>query len=151
MPRFCVTQRFAFPLNDVFEFFRRPANMLRAAPPEMRLRLVQAPERMELGSRVTVEVTKYGFTKRIVNEVVELVEGRLIVEEQREGPLPSWRHKQTFAVEGDAVSLAVEVDYQTPGGLMGLVVTPRMIDGELKQSYAYREVKVRELLAAGAG
>jgi ligand-binding SRPBCC domain-containing protein len=151
MPRFGVTQRFAFPLADVFGFFRRPANLVRVAPPDYRLRVIEAPEELAIGSRVSVEATRWGFTRRIVNEVVELVEGKLIVEEQREGPLPSWRHVQRFIVEDDLVALTVEIDFQTPGGLVGLVVTPRAIEAELQHAYAYRESKVRELLAAGDG
>ena len=37
MPTFAIVQRFGFPLPAVFDFFRRPANSVAVAPPELHL------------------------------------------------------------------------------------------------------------------
>jgi ligand-binding SRPBCC domain-containing protein len=146
MARVVLVQRFAIPLPLLFEFFRRPANIIQVAPPDLGLQLLDAPERLELGSRVTVQVTRWGFTRQIINEVIELVDDQIIVEEQRKGPLPTWRHSQKFALDGEETSVTVEIDFQTPGGMLGFFVTPAAVEADLRRAYAYREEKVKTLL-----
>src|SRR5262249_11971634 len=52
MPKVEATHVIPRPVAEVFEFFRRTANLPRVAPPELQLRLEAGPERLELGSRV---------------------------------------------------------------------------------------------------
>ena len=47
MPDYVREQHFEFPLERVFAFFRRPANLVAVAPPEMNLRVVDGPEVVE--------------------------------------------------------------------------------------------------------
>src|SRR5690348_7588133 len=73
--------------SEVFAFLLRPRNVLALAPPEARLELVEGPELLELGARVSWKVRRFGISRRVVVEVTALEPGKRLVEEQREGPL----------------------------------------------------------------
>jgi ligand-binding SRPBCC domain-containing protein len=148
MPTFVVSQRFPFPRVAVFDFFRRPANLVAVAPPELRLRLAEAPDALELGSRMTVKSRRYGLATEVVTEVVELLAPERIVEEQRRGPFRLWRHERVFvAIEEALTDVSEHIEYEPPGGLLGLALTARSIAADLEEAYRWREGKVLELLA----
>jgi ligand-binding SRPBCC domain-containing protein len=149
MPAFAVTQQFPFPLPAVFAFFRRPANLVAVAPPALRLSLVAGPDLLEAGSRLTVRLRRWGVAAEVVTEVVELVEPERIIEEQVRGPFRRWRHERHFRAVGEALTEVSErIDYEPPGGLLGLTLTPRLIEADLAEAFAWREARVKELLGA---
>jgi ligand-binding SRPBCC domain-containing protein len=147
MPAFAVTQEFPFPRPAVFAFFRRPANVVAVAPPGLRLSLVSGPEVLEAGSRISVRSRRWGVSALVVTEVVELVEPERIVEEQVSGPLRRWRHERHFRAVAEALTEVSErIDYEPPGGLLGLTLTPAVIEAELAEAFRWRQARVRELL-----
>jgi ligand-binding SRPBCC domain-containing protein len=146
MPVFETTQRFGFGRAEVFDFFARPANVVAVSPPG--LTLVEGPARLEQGSRVTVSVRRFGLTTTVVTEVVELVEGERIVEVQRQGPLRAWRHERVFqAVSEVETELREQVEYEPPGGILGLTLTAKRIEADLEEAYTSRYARVLKLLA----
>ena len=148
MPAFAVTQLFPFPRPAVFAFFRRPANVVAVAPPGLRLSLVAGPELLEAGSRLTVRSRRWGIAADVVTEVVELVEPERIVEEQVRGPFRRWRHERHFLAAGEALTeLSERIDYEPPGGLLGLTLTPSVIEAELAEAFAWRQARVRSCWA----
>jgi ligand-binding SRPBCC domain-containing protein len=151
MPAFAVTQEFPFPLPAVFAFFRRPANVVAVAPPALGLRLVSGPEVLEVGSRISVRSRRWGVSALVVTEVVELVEPERIVEEQVSGPLRRWRHERHFRAAGEALTEVSErIDYEPPSGLLGLTLTPRVIEAELAEAFRWRQARVVELLGGSS-
>ena len=50
MAQFLTAIEIARPVSEVFDFLARPANLVQLAPSEMRLELVQGPERLHLGA-----------------------------------------------------------------------------------------------------
>jgi ligand-binding SRPBCC domain-containing protein len=139
VPRFTITQVFPLPVAELFARFRRPAEVVRLAPPEAGLRLLEAPEVVEVGSRIAVQARRWGLTRRVVTEVVELIDGARIVEEQREGPFQRWVHVRRFAPAGAGCAVTEEIDYEPPGGVLGRLLTAEVIDRELRSAYAGRE------------
>ena len=96
MPLFEQSETYAAPPARAFALFRRTAERLRLAPPELHLQLVEGPAELRLGSRLTVRGRRWGVTQRMVSEITAFEEGALIVEEQRQGPFRSWKHTQRF-------------------------------------------------------
>jgi ligand-binding SRPBCC domain-containing protein len=146
VPTFCSIQRFAFPIEAVFDFFRRPAGLVSIAPPELNLQLLEAPEVLSAHSRMVVQARRWGISQRIVTEVVELVDNSRIVEEQRQGPFRSWRHERHFVQDGASTEIREQITFEPPGGLLGLVLTVARIEADLRNGYAYREGRVHECL-----
>jgi ligand-binding SRPBCC domain-containing protein len=147
VPSYSVVQCFPFPLEEVFDFFRRPSRIVSIAPEELGLHLLDGPEVVEVGSRIVVQVRRWGVSQRIVTEVVALEDGRSIVEEQRQGPFRAWRHERTFAAIGATETEVIEmIDYEAPGGMLGLTLTAARIEADLEWSFAQRVLRVVEML-----
>jgi ligand-binding SRPBCC domain-containing protein len=143
---FTSVQRFAFPLAAVFDFFRRPANLVAVAPPELSVQLLEAPDRLETGARTTVQIRRWGISQRIVTEVVELVENSRIVEEQLQGPFRFWRHEGQFAELDSETEVTDEITFEPPGGMLGFVLTTSRITEDLSGVFAGRVERVNEFL-----
>jgi ligand-binding SRPBCC domain-containing protein len=146
MPRFVVTITISRPLGEVFEFLRRPANLPELSPPDLHLRVADAPERLELGSRLTLLARHWGVPQRSVHEVTALEPDALLVEEQREGLFRRWVHAQRFAQSPEGTQVTHEIEFEPPGGLLGLAATPALIERELRWIFDYRERKLQEVL-----
>lgn len=151
MPTFETIDYYPQPLERVFDFFRHPANLTRAAPAELSLQVTEAPEVLEAGSRVVVQVRRMGFSQRIVSEITTLEPNAAIVQEQREGPFRKWVQSQRFkaAPEG-GTEVTFTIDFEPPGGMLGMFLTTAKIEEDLNRLAEYREQKVRALLAEGS-
>jgi ligand-binding SRPBCC domain-containing protein len=150
MPRFVSEQTWAFPVGEVFAFFRRPANLAAVAPPGLRLQVVEGPAEVSAGSRVTFRARRWGLPQRVVTEVTRLEEGALLVEEQREGPFRRWVVTRRFEPVPGGTRVTEEVEYEPPGGLLGRALSEDAVGEELRRAFAHREGKVAEALAEGA-
>src|ERR1019366_7995016 len=115
--------------------------------PELHLHLVEGPDELQLGSRLTLRGRRWGVTQRMVNEITAFEDGVLIVEEQRQGPFRSWKHTQRFAPAPDGgVRIADVIEYEPPGGVLGRLATAEAIGRELDRIFAYRGERLAELL-----
>jgi ligand-binding SRPBCC domain-containing protein len=153
MPRFETSQDFAFPLGRVFDVFTRPGNLARVMPPELHLRVIEAPERLEQGSRVTVQARRWGLGQRVTSEVTAFEAGVLFVQEQVSGPFRRWVHRHDFkALPDGGTRVSEAIDFEPPGGVLGLQLTAVAVERELGRAYAHRRERWAELLReAGAG
>jgi ligand-binding SRPBCC domain-containing protein len=146
MPKFEHTESHAAPPARAFDLFRRTAERVRLAPPELHLHLVEGPDVLQLGSRLTLRGRRWGLTQRMVNEITAFEDGVLIVEEQRQGPFRTWKHTQRFTPIMDGVRIADVIEYEPPGGVLGRLATAEAIGRELERIYSYRQEKLTELL-----
>src|SRR5262245_36748916 len=144
MPRFEATQSFPRPVEEVFEFVLQPANLIRVSPPELNLELVEAPPRLELGSRIVLSAQRLGFKQRLVNEVTALEPNRLMRDEQREGPFGKWVHSHQFEAIPGGTRVTDVIEFEPPGGLLGFMLTAQVIERDLREMFAYRQEKLRE-------
>ncbi len=151
MPTFEISECYPTTPARAFALFRRPAERVRLAPPELHLRLEEAPDELQLGSRLTVRGRRWGVTQRMVSEITAFEEAALIVEEQRRGPFRSWRHAQRFAPSPDGVTITDAIEYEPPGGVLGRLATTEAIRRELERAFAYRRERLAELLGGASG
>ena len=70
----------------------------------------------------------------------------LLVLEQRQGPFRKWVHTQRLEATADGARLSERVDYEPPGGLLGLTVTAAFLERELTALFAFRRAKLAQLL-----
>jgi ligand-binding SRPBCC domain-containing protein len=138
MPRHRFSLEVSCPTSDVFDFLVRPANLVQLAPPDMRLELVQGPERLQLGSLLHWKARRMGVSQSLKNEVTAFEEGILFAEEQRQGPFKRWTFLHRFEATAAGTRIEEELTYEPPGGILGMLVTVRMIENELDSLLAFR-------------
>jgi len=147
MPRFETAHDFPFAVAPLFAFLLRPANRMALALPALHLQLLEGPEVLALGARVRLSARRWGLSREMLSEVTVFEVDALIVEEQRTGPFRAWTHTQRFAglAEGRA-RLVDAIDYEPPGGMLGLILSAAAIKRELTASFAHRDRRLIELL-----
>jgi ligand-binding SRPBCC domain-containing protein len=148
MPSVRFVERYALPRAVVFEFFRRPANVVAVAPVELALRLIEGPEAPCVGECFAVEVRRFGLPRRIDTEVVTIEEPSRIVERQVQGPFRAWVLERSFTEVDGGTELTETITYEPPGGMLGLMLTPSAVEGELRRAYETRAERVRARLGA---
>jgi ligand-binding SRPBCC domain-containing protein len=151
MPTVLHRRRVPFARPAVFAYFLCPARVVALAPPGAGLTLVEAPEVVAVGSRVVVQARRWGLARRIVTEVVELIEPLRLVEEQHEGPFGQWRHVRSFEEVGEAETDVIEeIAFAAPGGLLGLTLTTGRIERDLAEAFAWRDERLEEMIRGWA-
>src|SRR5205823_13726845 len=121
MPTVAITTDLPRPVEDVFAFFRQPANLVQLAPPELNLELLAAPAELALGARLTWKGRRMGISQQLVNEVTAFEENVLMVQEQRQGPFRRWVVTQHFERIADGTRLRETIEFEPPGGMLGLL------------------------------
>lgn len=146
MPVFTTQLHLICPPSKVFEFLAKPANLLLVSPPELHLKLIEAPERVILGSRIIIQGSKFGISQKIVSEVTAFDDGKSFTDSQISGPFGRFVHTHRVEPDGDGTRLIDEIDYASPGGLTGLLMTNDRIGRDLQAMAAYREEQFKKLL-----
>jgi ligand-binding SRPBCC domain-containing protein len=133
------------PAHEVFDFLARPANLVQLAPPEMRLELLQGPERVQLGSLVHWKARRAGVSQTLVNEVTDFEDGVRFAEAQRQGPFKQWLFAHRVEATATGTRLTEELWCEPPGGLLGLLVTADVIHKELDKLFAHRALVLKQI------
>jgi ligand-binding SRPBCC domain-containing protein len=144
MPVFEDTIDLPRPVAEVFAFFNDPRNLERISPPDLHLRVIEGPERLFRGARIVVAGRRWGIPQRIVSEVP----GQSFTDTQVQGPFLRWVRTHRFEEVAGGTRVSDHIDYEPPGGVLGLVITPAFVEQDLRRAYAYRATKLRELFGA---
>ena len=136
----------ACPLEEVFDFLRRPDNIVKISPPEMGLNFVAAPEAVELGSILEFKVLARGQVQHLAHEIIQFDRPSRFVEKQVRGPFKFWEHEHIFEADSEGVTVIDRITFQPPGGLIGLLVTEDKILDSLDDGFAHRHAQLQQLL-----
>jgi ligand-binding SRPBCC domain-containing protein len=147
MAKFEVTVSLRTTVEAVFDFLARPANSVKISPPEASLQIIEAPDRFELGSRFEFLLGGFGPPQRILHEISHFEPPRRITETLVRGPLESWVHHHLIEDEGSGkVAVIDRVEFEPPGGFVGMLVTEEMILQSLETGFEHRHREIRKLL-----
>lgn len=133
--------------DAVFEMLTRPVNFPKLGPPSLKWDFLDAPDVLERGSRIEVEVGGFGMMQRVLHEILELERPVRFLGRQLRGPLKHCVHEHF--VEGDGaggVRLIDRIEFEPPGGLTGVLLTERRIRGLLKSGVDYYHQSLKRLL-----
>ncbi|MFL5338980.1 MAG: SRPBCC family protein [Gemmataceae bacterium] len=146
MPLFQSAATIACPPPLLFDFLARPANMLRLTPPDVKFDIVQAPERLELGSVIIIKGRRYGGIQRLISAVTKFEPNTLIVDEQRHGPFRRFVRTQKLDPDGEHVRLTDRIEFDPPSGVLGLLLTADRIGRDLARLNEFRTQMLKQLL-----
>ena len=62
------------------------------------------------------------------------------------GPFRKWDHTHGFAAMDGGTRVTDRIDYEPPGGLLGLVATAGLVKRDLEKIFAYRSQKLEEMM-----
>jgi ligand-binding SRPBCC domain-containing protein len=148
MPQFVFSGVYPQPVSRVFAVFCRPANRVRLASTKLNMQLLAGPDCLRKGSRLTFRVRRYGLSQTIELEVTAFTPEEILIEEQVRGPFRSWRQCYRVETTPEGGTLLREtIEYEPPGGLLGLQITAKVIERDLRELYEQREPLLRQLLS----
>ncbi|MFQ6096283.1 MAG: SRPBCC family protein [Armatimonadota bacterium] len=133
--------------TEVFEFHMHPHNLLKVAPPGVRVRIVDAPDRLRLGAEVSLETQFGSLAFDWKSRIVKLAPCEEFVDEQVEGPFRRWRHRHVFEAinEGEGVQLTDAVHYEVKFGVLAGLAATGMLRRYLVRMFRYRQERMAEI------
>ncbi len=136
------------PIDRVWEFLIRPANAMLVTPPDFHAKLLEGPEVLSLGYLIKVQLRRFCIATTLTSEVTALEPIVLLRDEQPAGggPMRRWSHTHRLEERSGGCLMVDRIEFEPPGGLMGLMVTEAALLRELKTTFAYRATRFRELL-----
>ena len=138
------------PVQTVWNFLTTTANIPKIALPEIQLVIEEAPDHLELGSRIKFCIEVMGAIIHATHEVVEFTPHERFVEEQIEGSFASWRHEHQFLTdEAGRTVVRDTIAFQRPGGLVGMLMTEARVRKQLDEGFQHREFRMNQLLRSG--
>jgi ligand-binding SRPBCC domain-containing protein len=147
MPVFESRTELACAPETLFDFITRPANMKAIAPSDVDLVFVEAPEVIALGSKLVFKVQGFGVVQQLEHEIVEFTQLRSFREKMIKGPLPLWQHDYILETDSNGVTLLNRIEFEPPGGLLGMIVTPQRMLDQLESGYAHRSEALKKALS----
>ena len=134
----------ARPLEDVFEFFKRPENLATITPAWLDfVVLTPSPVVMAEGTRIDYSLRPLGFRVRWQSLITAYDPPRCFVDEQTRGPYAVWRHSHTFTVKDGGVLVGDDVNYALPFGALGWFVDMICVRWMLKRIFDFRAKIIR--------
>jgi ligand-binding SRPBCC domain-containing protein len=132
--------------QQVFDFILSPANLQAIAPPESNFVYVDPPQLIVLGTHLLCKIQAYGMVQQMKYEIVEMDPPKRYRENLVEGALKKWQHDYIVdaAPEGAAV-LTNRIEFEPPGGMMGLIVTADRIMEALEDGFYHRSLALKKV------
>lgn len=171
--RFEAQQWVAHPIELVFAFFANPANLVHLFPPQLETRIedmrlaspparpvAQDPARRFLsvaagvGSEILISFRPFPWTPNRLSWLARIAEfgwNSYFIDEQVRGPFRLFRHRHAVAAEAreglEGTLVSDEIDFALPYGWLGKA-GERIARGQLEKSFAFRQKRLPEILAA---
>ena len=147
MPVFECRTEVAVSPERLFEFVTLVSNMQKVSPPEVDMVIVEAPEVLELGSRLVFKVQAFGVAQELVHEIVTFEKPKTFREKMTKGPLALWVHDYIIEPHGDnGAALTNRIEFEPPRGMLGMLLTADRIMSRLEDGYAHRGEALRKAL-----
>ncbi|SFI86537.1 Ligand-binding SRPBCC domain-containing protein [Planctomicrobium piriforme] len=136
-------------VDGLFDFLSRPGNVSKVTSPNLGITFHSAPEVVHEGARLDFQVITFGQIIKSSHQILEFERPRLVVERQIAGPMKSWLHRHEYEAVPEGVLKRDIVEFQLPGGLIGLLLSESKICSHLEDGFYYREQRLQELIASG--
>jgi ligand-binding SRPBCC domain-containing protein len=134
-------------VERVFDFLTSTENFSKIVPTDLKLKLVQAPDRLALGSRFEVQILGFGIPQNVIYEITQFEPPHRFQESQAKGPLGRYVHDHIFEPQADGtVQVTDRIEFEPPGGLLGMMLTADRLKTSLQQGLTHRHRELKKLL-----
>jgi len=128
----------------LFAFHELPDAFVRLLPPGEKIRVVQTPPSLNVGSRTIVRI-RIAFVWVTLESLHTAYDPPHSFEDQQvRGPFASWRHRHIVAPHADGATLIDDIEYTPPFGILGRIIDPIAIKPRLRKIFAFRHRVTRE-------
>jgi len=143
------TQVVAAAPEEAFAFFADPWNLEAITPPWLRFRILDAPRRLEQGSRLAYRLRLAGVPVRWLTEIVAWTPPRGFTDVQLRGPYRFWEHTHRLTPRGSGTEIYDHVRYRLPFEPIASLLHPLTTRRWLDAIFDYRARRVAVLLGDG--
>jgi len=141
--------RLSCSVEGLFDFLARPANVSQVTSPDLGISFLSAPEVLHQDAVLDFQIITFGQVIKSSHEIVEFAFPHHYVEQQVTGPMKAWRHTHSFEAIPEGVLMRDVVEFQLPGGILGLLLSESKVCDQLEDGFYYREKRLNELIAQG--
>lgn len=144
MPLFRYSSRLPYPVEEVFDWHRRPGALERLTPPWASVRVLEREGGIDDGGRILLGIKEGPAQVKWEIQHTAFLEGELFRDEQRSGPFKTWIHSHRFlpAEDGGCV-MEDEVEWEPPLGAAGKILGEAFGEKELQRLFAFRHARLR--------
>jgi ligand-binding SRPBCC domain-containing protein len=135
-------------IAEAWRFFSQADNLEKITPSYMRFDITSpvTGKPVYAGEVITYIIRPVlGIPLRWMTEITHVKEGEYFVDEQRQGPYGLWHHQHHFEAVNGGVKMTDIVHYSLPLGMLGRVAHALFVGKQLKEIFAYRQKRVKEL------
>jgi ligand-binding SRPBCC domain-containing protein len=139
-------QKICAPLDEVFDFFKRPENLGLLTPPHLRFEITSAPlESIESGSVIDYRLQLLGIPFNWKTLITDFLDRREFTDIQQSGPYKSWVHQHRFAACNDGTMMTDVLRYSLPFGILGKIVHLIFVRRQVHQIFEFRRAQIARI------
>jgi ligand-binding SRPBCC domain-containing protein len=152
MYRLQTTQWLPLSLEEAWDFFSSPANLSRITPSEMRFEILEGADRRTYAGQIIRYRVRplLGIPLGWTTEITHCVDQQYFVDEQRFGPYKLWHHQHHFQEQDGGVMMLDDLHYALYGGPLAGLINALVVGPRVREIFAYREQKLREIFPGAA-
>ncbi len=142
------TQKIPAGIDEVWDFFSDPHNLVKITPKEMFMRITNSDDVGSLYEGMTISYRLYpffDFPVRWTTEIIRVERPCVFEDEQKSGPYDVWRHKHLFREIPGGVEMTDSILYRLPFGALGEFFNDVLIRRRLEYIFDYRRKKIEEI------
>ena len=149
MPVFEYEAEYPCSAEGLFDFLSRPANLMQITRPDIGLKFNTAPEVTSEGAQLDFQIMTMGQVIKASHKITAFERPRQVIEQQITGPMKAWVHHHTYEVTSAGTVKRDRIEFQLPGGLIGLLLSESKVKDHLEDGMFHNEQKLRELIQQG--
>lgn len=135
--------------KDVFEFHANFNNVVIVTPPHIKIRFEQIPEKLKVGSEISIAMRQLGIWIPWDVKIVEFKPYSKIVDMQmKRGPFKSWKHEHIFTAVDNTTILTDRISYELPFGILGRLIDSLFVQRLQKKIFNFRHIKTNKYFSA---
>lgn len=134
-------QKIAISLEEAWNFFSKPKNLLLITPPFLNLKEINKPSDSEAfeGQIISYSVRPLlGISVLWISEITHVQHQKMFCDNQRKGPYKLWYHEHYFKEVDGGIEMTDAVQYQVPLGMLGLIANTLFVKKQLEKIFTYR-------------
>jgi ligand-binding SRPBCC domain-containing protein len=134
------TQHLPIPLDQAWQFFTDPYNLLKITPEWLAFRIVSGSgSRLYPGMIISFRVTPvFRLNYLWVTEITQVNAPHFFVDEMRFGPYRFWHHQHRFTANANGVTVEDIIHYAIKGGLVGQLLNRILVRPQLNEIFTFR-------------